>query len=47
MYLKLSAINEEFQLRYFDEDGLEMYPGLPVVIKLYNKVGKDYQLFQT
>jgi len=47
MYLKLSAINEEFQLRYFDEDGLEMYPGLPVVIKLYNKVCKDYQLFQT
>ena len=39
MYLKLSAKNEEFQLLFLDEEGLEFNPGLPLSIKLFNKIG--------
>lgn len=47
MYLKLSAKNEEFQLLFLDEEGLEFNPGLPLSIKLFNKIGTTYQAFQT
>lgn len=47
MYLKLSAINEEFQLLFIDEEGSVEDTDLPILVKLYNKVGRDYQLFQT
>ena len=47
MYLKLSAKNEEFQLLFLDEEGLEFNPGLPLSIKLFKKIGTTYQAFQT
>ena len=39
MYLKLSAKNEEFQLLFLDEEGLEFNPGVRLSIKLFNKIG--------
>ena len=47
MYLKLSAKNEEFQLSFLDEEGLEFDPNLPLSISIFNKIGKTYQLVQT
>lgn len=47
MYLKLSAINEEFQLQFLNKVGDVLDITDPIEIKLYNKVGKIFQLIKT
>lgn len=47
MYLKLSANNERFQVKFLSDSGAEVIPNSIITTILYNKINSDYIPFQT
>lgn len=47
MYLKLSANNERFQVKFLSDSGEEVIPNSTITTILYNKINSNYIPFQT
>lgn len=47
MYLKLSANNERFQVKFLSSSGVEIIPSSAITCILYNKINSNYIPFQT